>query len=177
MKASQSSILALALLPILIAGARARPDQYVCVVEHAAGLHFDEKVGGWRPRGLGSDGNYTLRRLTEDDARRGDYQLLLKYQPKANWAFFKLGDARPLAACFEADSHFSCKPIVQSLSFDSDSGRFEAVSHGGFIEQGHWEQLLRENPEQLKWMAEHGRANDPSHPNDLVVEIGECSPS
>jgi hypothetical protein len=43
--------------------------------------------------------------------------------------------------------------------------------------QGYWEQLRRENPERVDWMIAHGKANDPSHPGDLFLEIGNCPPS
>ena len=178
MARKQPSILAAALLVASMTSAHPKTDQYVCAVRYAAGLHYDDKTNEWRSQVFGTDRKYTLRRLTEQDAVKSAYQLLLRYEPKASWGFFKLGDESPLAACIESsDSHLSCRPIVQSLTFDKDSGRFELITHRGFIDQGYWERFRRDNPEHHQWLAEHGRANDPAHPNDLVFEIGECSPS
>jgi hypothetical protein len=178
MKKNQSWIWAVVLLTALMTNAHAKTDQYVCAVRHAAGLHYDEKSNEWRSQMFESDSTYTLRRLTEDGTTTPTHQLLLRYESRANWGFFKVEDESPLAACVESsDSHFSCKPILRSLTFDKVSGRFELISHGGFIEQGYWDRFRNENPEHHQWLAEHGRANDPAHPNDLVFEIGECSPS
>jgi hypothetical protein len=170
-------ILAAAAVMALLAEAHAEPDEYVCVVEHSVGLHFDERSGAWAPQGFAASLSYTLRRLTEDEANRSQYQVVRKYDPQANWAFFRSGDARPLAVCSESDRHFSCKPVVWSLTFDSDSGRFEAALHGAFIAQGHWDQLRKEHPHRAQWMSDHGRGNDPSRPEDLVMQIGKCKPA
>ena len=177
MTARWTSILAAVVGMVSLTAAQADPDTYMCTVEHGVGLHFDESSGQWAPQDVTATPSYTLRRLTEDEANGGQYQAVRKYDPHANWAFFKSGDARPLAACSESDRHFSCKPVVWSLTFDSDSGRFEAVSHGAFIAQGHWDKLRREHPDRAQWMSEHGRANNPSHPDDLVMQIGQCQPS
>jgi hypothetical protein len=173
---SKLAISAFVLLTTSVANAQLAPHQYVCLVQHVASLHYDEKNAAWSANEAGPGRKYTLRRLTEEEKSEG-HQFPIDNESMANWGFFRLGDARPLAACIEADMHFSCNAIFQSLNFDSDTGRFETASLGGFIEQGRWERLWRENPEQLQWMAAHGRANDPSHPSDLVLEIGECGPS
>jgi hypothetical protein len=175
---TQSSILAISLLSALLSSANAKTDEYLCTVRQAAGLHYDDKTHEWRSQVFGRDTRYLLRRLREHDTAKPSQELLLRYEPKANWGFFKLGNESPLAACVESsDSNLSCRPIVQSLTFDKNSGRFELISDGGFIDQGYWERFRSENPEHHKWLAEHGRANDPAHPKDLVFEIGECSPS
>jgi hypothetical protein len=85
-----------------------------------------------------------------------------------------LEDRAPLAPCSERERRFSCKAIVQSLEFDSGSGRFETVSHRAYIAQGYWQRLGSEKPERVDWMIAHGRANDPSHPDDFFLDIGEC---
>jgi hypothetical protein len=71
---------------------------------------------------------YTLRHFGEDEKNNVGYQLLLRFEPKAHWAFSRLGDEVPLAACFESEGRFSCKAIVQSLEFDSSSRRFLVVA-------------------------------------------------
>src|SRR5262245_31147841 len=122
----QSSVWTIALLSASIASTHASTDQYLCTVQQAARLHYDDKTNEWRSHMFGAGARYTLRRLTEDDTRRPTYQMLLRYQPKASWGFFTTEDESPLAACLESgDSQLSCRPIVRSLTFDKNSGRFE----------------------------------------------------
>jgi hypothetical protein len=158
--------------------ALAVPNQYLCTVEHAAGLHYDKQTGAWRPQEFGSR-KYVLRRLTADDRdeKKGKWWPLLK-DAKANWAFFNYGEADPMpvASCVENEDAlvlpemFSCQPIVGSAKFDSDTRRFEMIYRGGYIDQGFWEQRRRENP-TAKLLG------NPSKPDDLFIEIGNCSPS
>jgi hypothetical protein len=177
MSESRSWVIAVGLLSVATASAQATGTQYSCDVKHSAGLHFDRAADTWVPQPSTFGRKYILRHFSEDEKNDLGYQLLLRFEPKAHWAFSRLGDQAPLAACFESEGRFSCKAIVQSLEFDSGSGRFETVSRGAFIVQGYWQQLRREDPERIDWMAAHGRANDPSNPDDLFLEIGECSPS
>ena len=177
MNENLSWVIATGLLSIAISSSQAATDQYSCSVKHSAGLHFDQAVDTWIAQPSTSGRKYILRHFSEDERNDLGYRLLVRVEPKAHWAFFKLGDQAPLAACFESEGRFSCKAVVQSLEFDSGSGRFETISRGAFIAQGYWQQLRRENPERVDWMIAHGRANDPSHPDDLFLEIGECSPS
>lgn len=115
-------------------------------------------------------------------SKKGKWWALLSHHPKANWAFFQFeGDMMPLATC-EYDTRnilpsFNCRGGVLDGSFDMDSRRFEIVVSGGYISQGFWEQFRREDPEQYRWGLSQGRASDPSHPDDLFIEIGKCSPS
>jgi hypothetical protein len=115
-------------------------------------------------------------------SKKGKWWALLSHHPKANWAFFQFeGDMMPLATC-EYDTRnilpsFNCRGGVLDGSFDMDSRRFEIVVSRGYISQGFWEQFRREDPEQYRWGLSQGRASDPSHPDDLFIEIGKCSPS
>ena len=177
MNKSRSWAIAVSLVSVAIASGRASSTQYSCSEKHSAGLHFDQAADMWVPQPSTFGRTYILRHFSEDERNDLGYQLLVRFEPKAHWAFSRVGDAAPLAACFENESRFSCKTIVQSFEFDSSSGRFETVSRGAFIAQGYWQQLRRENPERVDWMVAHGRANDPSRPDDLFLEIGDCSPS
>jgi hypothetical protein len=65
---------------------------------------------------------------------------------------------------------FYCKPNLADAVFDGDTRRFEIVYHGAYVVQGFWEQRRRESPTAKL-------AADPSKPDDLFIEIGNCSPS
>jgi hypothetical protein len=176
-----SATIPLALIAIGLAvpvAARADPTQYLCTVEHAAGLHYDKQTHAWRPQEFGSK-KYVLRRLTAEDRdeKKGAYPFLLKDNPKANWAFYSYDADKPmpLASCIEDnDSVMSemlyCQPIVLDAQFDKDTRRFEIIYHGAYVSQGFWEQRRREDPTRKL-------AGDPSKPDDLFIEIGNCSPS
>jgi hypothetical protein len=163
---------------VVPATAQADPNQYLCTVERAAGLHYDKQTNAWKPQEFGSK-QYVLRRLTDDDRdeKKGAYSQLLKGNPKANWAFYWYGVDKPmpLASCIEDNEAimsemFYCRPIVIDAQFDKDTRRFETLSHGAYVNQGFWEQRRRESPTAKL-------ANDPSKPDDLFIEIGNCSPS
>jgi hypothetical protein len=143
---------------------------YLCVVEQAAGLHYDNQVGAWRPQAFGTSRKYILRKLNEDDRdhQKGKWWSLFEGRPKATWAFFEFGrDGVPKATCVEL---FDCQPLVSSASFDKDTHRFEMIYHGGYIDQGRWERLRQENPKTHLPV-------DPANPDDLFIEIGKCSPN
>jgi hypothetical protein len=164
--------------------AHSEPTQYVCTAEHAAGLHFDQQTGVWRAQEFAGK-KYTLRRLTDRDRdkTRGKWWPLLEEYPKANWAFFEFGgadeDPLPLSACIERNdsSQFNCQDLAFKARFDKDTRRFEVAVSGAYVSQGFWEQFRREKPERFKELMEKKQGNDPSHPDDLSVEIGNCSPS
>ena len=84
--------------------ARADPSQYLCVVEQAAGLHYEKQTDAWGPQGFPPGRKYVLRRLTEDDLK-GKYQDLLTDMKLAesNWGLFResASDHLPVAACVE----------------------------------------------------------------------------
>ncbi|MNC80092.1 hypothetical protein D3C75_1327610 [compost metagenome] len=64
---------------------------------------------------------------------------------------------------------------MADASFDKDSRRFEIVYHGGYVDQGYWQQLKREDPKQYESLLFSGDGADTLHPDDLVVNIGKCS--
>jgi hypothetical protein len=175
------SILAWTSLLVAIASgnALAEPNQYLCTVEHAAGLRYDKQTGAWHPQEFGSR-KYVLRRLTDDDRdeKKGKWWGLFKGNTKANWAFFPYGEAdpMPIASCVEENPSvalselFNCQPIAGTAKFDKDTRRFEMIVSGSYIDQGFWEQRRREDPTRKKPV-------DPSKPDDLFIEIGNCSPS
>jgi hypothetical protein len=177
---------AITLLIALTTGAKAEPSQYLCIVEHAAGLHYDKQANAWIPQAFGAGGKYVLRKLNDDDRdhQKGKWWRLLTHYPNANWALVEFAKdmPMPLVVCVEDTggfSKFSCQRVIYDGSFDKVSLRFELVLHGGYMDQGFWEQFRREHP--------HGSgstANDPSNPDDhyiepddLYIEIGRCSPS
>jgi|HubBroStandDraft_6_1064221.scaffolds.fasta_scaffold249613_1 hypothetical protein len=169
--------------------AKADPNQYLCVVEQAAGLHYEKQTDAWGPQGFPPGRKYVLRRLTEDDLK-GKYQDLLAdmKQAESNWGFFResASDHLPVAACVEENividntniPFFNCHPIKSSaMEFDKVSRRFMVAYNTGYISQGFWEQVRREYPERYRDALIRGEAHDPSRPDDLFVEIGKCSPS
>jgi hypothetical protein len=159
--------------------------RYTCFTEHAADLHFDSVLNTWNPQTFVGH-KYTLRQLTADDRDRikGRWSALLERHPNANWAFFEFGkpDPMPLAACIEDTgdalaADIVCHPIVDEGRFNKDTRRFELSSLGGYVSQGFWEQLRLENPEAYELLLTQGKAQDPTKPSDLFVEIGRCKPS
>src|SRR5713101_1645322 len=86
-----------ALAMALTTGAQAEPSQYLCVVESAAGLHYDAQTQSWKPQAFGTGRKYVLRRLNDDDSVliRWNDEYLKKFvnpnKPKPNWAFFEYG--------------------------------------------------------------------------------------
>ena len=123
MNKSRSSVIAVGLLSVAVASGRASTNQYSCCVAHSAGLHFDQAADTWVPQPSTVGRKYILRHFSEDEKNDLGYQFLVRFEPKAHWAFSRLGDAAPLAACFENEGRFSCTTIAQSLEFDSSSSR------------------------------------------------------
>jgi hypothetical protein len=158
------------MLAVAKTAADSETNQYLCVVEQAAGLHYDNQVGAWRPQAFGTSRKYILRKLNEDDRdhQKGKWWSLFEGRPKATWAFFEFGrDGVPKATCVEL---FDCQPLVSSASFYKDTHRFEMIYHVGYIDQGRWERLRQENPKTHLPV-------DPANPDDLFIEIGKCSPN
>src|SRR6516225_4388176 len=79
----------LAVLLSAAVAAHSEPTQYVCTVEHAAGLHFDSQTSTWGAREFGIR-KYMLRRLTDRDQKKRWWSSALR-DPQANWAFFDFG--------------------------------------------------------------------------------------
>jgi len=49
------------------------------------------------------------------------------------------------------------------------------VEFAAIINQGFWEQLKLSDPKRFEDERRYGSAHDPSHPDDIFVEIGTCS--
>jgi len=168
------------LAPLLLAmalGVSAEPSTYVCAVEHAVGLHFDNKTTTWVPTTFKPGHEYVLRRLSENDLKNNKYKSFLNGNPKPNWAFFD--GEMPVATCAENAFTFStpaCGPVIADAKFDKDSRRFELVYHGAYVTQGFWQQLKREDPKQYESLLSSGQGGDAEHPDDLVIKIGKCNP-
>lgn len=181
-------LLLLLLLPlaIMVTKANGEPSQYLCTVEQSAGLHFDGQIGKWHPQGFGVR-KYVLRRLTDEDRNQktAKWWALLADHPEASWAFFEYGKTNPmpLSICVEPEKDailsrdLNCHDVVQTAKFDKETRRFEMTVGSGYINQGFWEQLRREQPDHFAKLLANGQASDPSKPDDLFVEIGTCSPS
>jgi hypothetical protein len=167
-------------------GTPAEPSQYLCTTDQTAGLHYDKQTGEWRPQAFGAGAKYVLRRLSETDRRKWYWFTQREFShegtllPEKDWGFFySSGDRPPLAKCGDAGyGVFWCTPIGTSyVEFDMDSRRFTIGYLGAYIDQAGSEQLRREHPEVYDHLRTEGAATDPSHPDDLFVEIGKCSPS
>jgi hypothetical protein len=168
----------LAVLLTAVGAAHSEPTQYVCTVEHAAGLHFDPQTSTWVTREFGTR-KYMLRRLTDHDKKRRWWSSALR-DPQANWAFFDFGkdDQTPLKTCSDHARWIVCKHpgLMKEASFDKKSRRFEVIYSGGYMDQGHY-QPNREHPEE--WPIEQHKypMESSRQPDDLSVEIGNCIPS
>jgi hypothetical protein len=95
---------------------------------------------------------------------------MYKNLPKVNWAFFYFGDDFPRQRCVEGEPFVPQFTCIPSASFDKESLRFEIINHGSYIDQGFWERERREHPKAPLPV-------DPTHPDDLGIEIGRCSPN
>jgi hypothetical protein len=156
----KSLVFALPVLAVAL-NVSAEPAAYVCVVERAAGLHFDTRSNTWRPTTFEPGHEYTLRHLSEDDFKGGKYRFLLNGDPKPNWAFFDR--EMPLATCVENAFTFSilaCRQVIADASFDKDSRRFELIYHGAYVSQGFWQKLKREDPKQYESLLSSGHGGD-----------------
>jgi hypothetical protein len=108
MKMNRPFLTATGMILLLATVAQAEPKQYLCAVEHAAGLHYSAETGTWGPQAFSTSRKYVLRRLTSDDFdhNKGKWWGLLEPiegDPKPNWAFFEYGkpEPMPLATCVD----------------------------------------------------------------------------
>jgi hypothetical protein len=181
------AILCGATIALAITTASAAPNQYLCIAGSVSGLRFDARTQSWKPQGFTTDERkYILRRITTDDLKKHGPLfdgLTAVNLSRVDWAFFSFGeDARLLARCVEGLINdgvwlpWSCHPAawVPVSDVSTDSVRYEMVYRGGYIEQGYQERIRRD-PERLK-REPPGLVHDPSTPDDLVIEIGTCSP-
>jgi hypothetical protein len=95
--AMKRAIAVLAAAVALVAGAgsiRAQPSQYLCIVEHAAGLHYDAQVGASQPQMFAAGRKYIMRRVTADDWNGHLGGTLRAEKPRPTWMFFEFDDAK-----------------------------------------------------------------------------------
>jgi hypothetical protein len=182
-----------ALVALTVTTASAASNQYLCITESVGGLHYDAATQSWKPQGFKAGAKYMLRRITGDDVKKWDALLKrLEIQDRqlqekqifdaGDWAFLSFGENPGLLALCKASYienrlPFACEPSPFSpiSNLTTDARQFELVSgYGAYVEQGRQEQLRRD-PEKLK-REPPGLVSDPSHPDDLSVEIGTCSP-
>jgi hypothetical protein len=161
MKGQQSLVVAIALIVAVTTSVQADPNQYHCIVEHSAGLHYDPQSNTWGPKPFGVERKYILRRLTDDD-RKGELRSFFLLAPKANWAFFEFGNKLPAAICVEdveavLASMFICNAVVSDASFDKDSARFEILHHGSYIDKAFGKRFAEKTPNLTRKGSHRGR--------------------
>jgi integrase len=154
--------------------ALAAPNQYLCIVDQASGLHYDKQADAWRPQGFKGGDKYILRRLNDDD-RKKHHAIWEDLKPQPTWGFFEFGDDWPQATCSDDSYGFSCERAVLGLAIEISSLRFEVTATGAYNHQGYWEHVQRTSPEDYQFQRPKGP--DPvSQPDDVFVAIGKCSP-
>jgi hypothetical protein len=173
----KTRLLASAILTSIATGALAAPNQYLCITDQAAGLHYDRQTGAWLPQAFSNRTKYILRRLNENDWNGPYHYRLEDQEPHPTWGFFEFGDDMPQAVCDETFS-FSCHHVLADLVFNKDSLRFQVTHHEGYISQGYWRHLQSTDPEgyQLQKLQKLPGTDPISRPDDLFFEIGTCSP-
>ena len=72
----------------------AQADQYLCLAEQAAGLHYDGQAKTWAARPFATDDRFILRRLNDADRKTW-----AKHSDAGRWGFFKIGETFPTALC------------------------------------------------------------------------------
>jgi len=152
--------------------AAADPNQYLCIVDEAAGLHYDRSFKEWRPETFKPSSKYIFRHLTPDDRdeQKSKWSAILNSRPKAKWGLFDFGEkeAVPQATCEDGEYSLECTGMVAEFKFDDKSLRFEIVRSGSYVGQAVNERLRRNRPD---WKF----VGDPDKPDDLVFEIGKCN--
>jgi hypothetical protein len=184
MRSPLAVVVALLVTALASPTTHAEPSQYLCVVEHAAGLAYDKQAKAWGAAPFLAGAKFVFRKLTDDDRdhEKGKWWAAFEHS-NANWALFEFEkpNPQPLMWCFEPPDYFSsfqCHPLAFDGDFDKDSRRFEIVSRGGYIAQGFWEQFRREHPEEYERSRKNDKgARDPAKPDPLFIGIGTCSPS
>ena len=156
------------------ARAIANPNQYLCVVEQAIGLTYDKQAKHWKPQTFLAP-KYILRRLKDEDYAR--WSTFLKKE-SVNWAFFPFEgqDALPVASCSDDADFFACRFHLKDAEFERTSLRFQMFARGGYVIQGLYQELRRKDPEGYKSIHSSEKEKPADSPDDVVIEIGSCSP-
>ena len=153
---------AFALLAMIISnfGASAeQSNQFLCIVEHAAGLRYDNQTKAWKPAAFATGAKYLVRRINQADLTE-----LQKKYPRANWVFSAFGEktTQPIAVCDDDGGHssiFFCTVVTgaASVEFFSSALRFEIVRSGGYVVQGGLEQAVEKTPASTRILSHRVR--------------------
>lgn len=165
---------------LMTSQALASTSQYSCIGRQAVGLHYDRKPRSWSPA-LFAPSRYTLRKLTleDQDSNKQRFARLLSDYPHDTWALFKTtgSEALPIAACAEGapGSDFRCDSIAAVAQFSPASLRFQVIHGAAYMQQGAEVSRLKTDAKGLADDISHQRTMGPDTPDDLVIEIGDCS--
>jgi hypothetical protein len=170
------SVATIALMSIV---SHVQAEQYLCITEHAAGVHYMAATKTWEPTIYTTGSKYVLRHLNGDE-RQAKYPdnnpqgyTILSSQSndpsKSEWGFFYFGEKLPRSTC---DAHFRCTDSFLLLSFDSRTLRFETYQRSGYVYTP-----LMEKPGSMgnTPQEESARIQAVNHPDTGSISIGECS--
>jgi hypothetical protein len=178
------TIAATCLTLLLGAGPAFAADQYLCITEAVAGLHYDRQTERWGPMAFKPGDKYMVYRFT--GKQREAYLSDPKYASIPNlegWGIRKFGDdsGYNITACKTVDGRGDCgddwfEPSYTG-SLDLNSLRFQLIHANGYMWQGRDRYLKRTNPQEYQKMAQKPPSLDNiNRPDDLAIEIGGCSP-
>ena len=161
----RASTLIVGVVVLGIQPACAEPSEYLCTPTHSVGLHYDESSRVWTGRAFTPSERYVLRKLTKEDWAGKYGTTYLNQNNKPTWVFYQVGDHFPEATCYISsfimdEGDFECDQLLDQLSFDKNSGRFQLYYNGGYMEQPFWET----QPADKR----------PKDTDDAFIEIGVC---
>jgi hypothetical protein len=181
------TITATCLTLLLGAGPAFAADQYLCITEAVAGLHYDRQTKQWSPMAFKPGDKYMVYRFTgkQREAYLGDPEFA-KYASIPNleaWGIRKFGDnsGPNVTACITASGDGDCGegtlPFGRRGSLDLNSLRFELILTDAYMAQGRDQYLKQTNPQEYQKRAKQIPSLDSiNRPDDLAIEIGGCSP-
>jgi len=171
---------------LLGAGPAFAADQYLCITEAVAGLHYDRKTEQWGPMVFKPGDKYIVSRFTGKvrDAFLSDPKLAsIPNQKLEAWGIRKFGDnsGYNITTCKTFDGSGDCGDdfFVPSYrgSLDLNSLRFQLILANAYMLQGRHQYLKQTNPQEYQKMAQKPPVLDTiNRPDDLSIEIGRCSP-
>jgi hypothetical protein len=169
---------------LLGAGPVFAADQYLCITEAVAGLHYDRQTELWGPMVFKPGNKYIVYRFT---GKQREWFLsdpkLASIPNLEGWGIRKFGDnsGYNITACKTVDGSGDCGDdfFVPSYrgSLDLNSLRFQLILANAYMLQGRHQYLKRTNPQEYQKMAQTPPLLDTiNRPDDLAIEIGACSP-
>jgi hypothetical protein len=170
-------------LALLISAAPAfAADNYLCITEAAAGLHYDPQTERWNPMVFKPGGKYIVYRFT---GKQREWFLsdpkLASIPNLEGWGIRKFGDnsGYNITACKTVDGDGNCgdDPIFPLLrgNLDLNSLRFQLIHENAYIMQGRDQYLKQTNPQEYQKMVQKTPSLDSiNRPDDLAIEIGTC---